>query len=354
MRWFLGFFIALSIVSCAQQEKVLDSGIGAQELAAVRTKLEKALSRQVATFELQVIDVAKLARDLTAGHGTLPLVTPENQIVEWEFPAQAVQLRVEGLTHGTFKSEDGGKRVLLPPEQNFRFGGCEIRSAQSQVCGALTIMDAKQTMVSGMAVQSRTGLSFFEPVNLVLGVDVYPNLHIVYSTEGAEPVFFSDDEEPEHEADVAVSVASASPDVVMKETSIVLDGDASYYQIDPTTVWARQEEVFNVTSFWLKYESLSIESPETALWSLDLTIKGQEVWVSGGPDTTSSSDLKAIIMDPNYLLLTPVTYQELHYLHWGRTDIDGLGRAAGVGGQYRGRYYFGGHKSRNHAYGRSN
>ncbi|NIR45398.1 MAG: hypothetical protein GWN99_13350 [Gemmatimonadetes bacterium] len=319
--------------------------------------MAEALRGDVTRFEIVELDMEALVQGLETGTIVLPLADPENQIVELELPAQQVQLRADGLVEGALRTgAEEVDRVALPPEQNYRIGQCVRTREQFSGCGSLTILDEGRTMVGGILVHERLGLTFFEPVDMIIGGRQNPGLHIIYNVTGTEVTEFGEGEEPEvvglGPADMSrpipARLASLSAETAFKETSIVLDGDVEFYEIDKSTVWSRQEEVFNTVSVVYGFlEPLSAESPNNSNWGLDLEIKGQEVWVSGGPTTTDGDDLIAEITDPNYFLLNPVADTEVHYLFVGYNVAGLYGKAAGIGNSSG----FGSGAGKNHAFG---
>ena len=93
-----------------------------------------------------------------------------------ELPAERIQLLEPGLTTGYLKNGTHEEAVPLPPEQNFILGD------QRASLGGFTIMDQAQTMVSGMVMEPSVGVTFFEPVDLLLGGRSNPGLHIQVGT----------------------------------------------------------------------------------------------------------------------------------------------------------------------------
>lgn len=322
-------------------------------LDQIRQQVAEILSGDVSRFEVVEVDMAVLVESLEAGRILLPLADPDNQIVELELAAQPVQLRAEGVTEGGLRSGPGEVELVpLTQEQNFRIGECVSKEEEFNGCGSLTILDEGQTMIGGLLVHQELGLTFFEPVDLIIGGRENPGLHIIYNVTGTEVIDFGEGEEPEVIALQPAKAPGMSADLYLatayRDTNIVLDGDVSFYEIDKSTVWSRQEEVFNAVSIVYGFiEPLSAESPNISNWGLDLDIKGQEVWISDGPTTTDGDDLIDEITDPNYFLLNPVTDTELHYLFIGYDVTDLYGQAAGIGSSSG----FGGGPGENHAFG---
>ena len=138
------------------------------------------------------------------------------------------------------------------------------------------------------------------------------------------------------------------PKYVERATRIVLDSDRTFFNANPATVFSRQLAIFN--DFTLLYEiiePLSFENPETVRWRLDLTIKGQETWGSGGPSTTDNNALINELAAPGYFLLNPVTDDEIHLFFVGYDVNNVFGQAAGIGTASGG---LGGASGKNHVF----
>jgi hypothetical protein len=319
--------------------------------------------------------VAGLSKGLESGVARLPLVNNKGQKVTLKLPAQRIQLRDPDLISGFLKAgkpeNPSIEKVKLPPEQNFRLGetGQEVLDKDRANCGALTIMDEAQTMISGMVIGPSVGVTFFEPVDLILGGRSYPGLHILYNIMDTVPVAFPDEEQPSHvELPQAAILGKIDPAdyAIFKQTKIVLDGDVQFYEFDESTVWSRQEAIHNNVA--LIYEVIE---PLSGGWGLHIPIKGQEVWISGGPPPTPlnagsislypyhhaphyvASELMNELKDPAYLLINQVEEDELHlfivdYPVRRKDYTGGLGgQAAGIGNNRGG---IGGGAGRNHAF----
>lgn len=252
--------------------------------------------------------------------------------------------------------------VALPAEQNFRLGegGCEPPPPDTQdtqltppaLCGALSIIDDKNAMVSGMIwmPESDEGdpgrlmldvFSFFEPVDQILGTPgENPGMHVVYTSEDTVNPFTDDEEpglpppqEPIGRNTLLGRVAGmASPDSQfifplyrVFNTKIVLDGSKEFYAQNPATVWSRMDAIHNVTD-WM----YTVVEPWSFDWKLNLAIKGMEVWVSGGPNSTDSVGLTNQLTAPGYFLINSVTNDEIHHFFVGYNVVGVYGRAAGI------------------------
>lgn len=318
-------------------------------------RLAEALSGDVLKFQLQKIDVVELSKDLERGVAHLPLVNEKGEVVTLTLPAERIQLREPGLTTGYLRAgsreSPSIEEVTLPPEQNFRLGDYSQEKPEREraSCGALTIMDEAQTMVSGMVIEPSVGVTFFEPVDLILGGRSNPGLHILYNIRDTVAVVFPDEEQPKQlegfrEALNRVTAMALTSAPTLKQTRVVLDGDVQFYNVDRATVWSRQEAAHNCL---LLIYGL-IEPLSSGTWGLYIPIKGQEVWVSGGPSTKDGDDLIDELVDPNYFLINQVDEDELHYFFVGYTVTGLYGKAAGIGSAAGG---FGGGAGKNHAFG---
>jgi len=329
----------------------------------LESRLAEVLRGDVFSFQLFQLDVDALSMGLETGTLVQPLVDEQNKLLEEELEVRRIQLRAPEHTRGILRSgpltKPETRTVPLPPERNYLLGECSREEYRNQtdkiseraiVCGSLSILDADGSMISGIVVHPKIGTTFFEPVDQLLGGQSYPHWHLAYNIRGTHPVIFSEEEVPRGSADINSSqrtfhkLASPLPDFTFKGTSIVLDGDVRFYNINTSTVWARQEAAH--LAVWLIY--LLIEPLSSADWGLDIPIKGQEVWISGGPTTTDGDNLINEITDPNYFLLNSITDTELHYLFVGYSVTDLYGKAAGIGTDSGG---FGGGAQRNHAFG---
>ena len=346
----------------------------------IKERLAEVLSGDVSKFQLINIDVAGLSKGLENGVARLPLVNNKGQKVTLKLPAQRIQLREPDLISGFLKAgkpeNPSIEKVKLPPEQNFRLGetGQEVLDKDRANCGALTIMDEAQTMISGMVIGPSVGVTFFEPVDLILGGRSYPGLHILYNIMDTAPVAFPDEEQPSQvepprkvqdigkipqQLPQAARLGKLDPAdyAIFKQTKIVLDGDVQFYEFDESTVWSRQEAIHNNVA--LVYEVIE---PLSGGWGLHIPIKGQEVWISGGPpkgwhgaptNYYVASELMNELVDPDYLLINQVEEDELHlFLVDNRVALKDLskwigGKAAGIGNSRGG---IGGGAGRNHAF----
>jgi hypothetical protein len=317
----------------------------------VEDQLREVLGDEVTAFEVVDLDVAALASSLAEGRATLPVVTAKGELLEITLPALPAQLREEGVTTGMLRSARGVRRVPLPAEQAYRLGDCPDGDA----CATATILDDAATMVSGLVVTADDEVSYYEPVNQLLETDGYPGLHVVYSDANTLDLEIDDetamrDREPEFEPEEPDDPGTGLDEAryVERSTRIVLDGDRTFFNANPATVWNRQLAIFN--DFTLLYEviePLSFENPETVRWRLDLTVKGQEVWGSGGPSTTDNDDLIDELTAPGYWLLNPVTDDEIHLFFVGYDVANVFGQAAGIGTAAGG---IGGSAGQNHVF----
>jgi len=327
---------------------------------SLEQELVSKLKGDVATFQLIELDMDKLAAGLNredtvsvpvtgAGGEGITLVSTLSERVFLRDPELSVAI-------GKMSKPDEKPSTVpmkLAPERNYRVmvNFPPKEKNESWLYGALTILDDDETMVSGMIMDSELGISFIEPVDIILGTRQNPGLHIVYNIKDTFMFTCSNEDEEYETSNVGQSnylnKSSVTSLAIMPTphfyTNIVLDGDQQFYNIDPSTVWSRMESVFNNVDF-----IYSINEPLSLDWGLHLTVKGLEVWISGGPTTTNKVALSNELEDPGYFLIHPVEKDEIHFFFVGY-DVSGVyGRACGIGNS--GSDWFGGSEGRNHAY----
>jgi hypothetical protein len=327
---------------------------------SLEQQLATRLKGDVATFQLIKLDMDELVAGLHRGNSVpVPLTgAGGEEITIVNTLSESIFLRDPDLFSAIGKISKPDEKpftrpIKLPPERNYRvmvnFPAKEKNEAW--LYGALTILDDDETMVSGMIMDSKLGITFIEPVDIIMGTREYHGLHIVYNIKDTF-MFTCSNEYKEYRASKAglfdyPKNPAVTPQAMMPTphfyTNIVLDGDQQFYAIDPSTVWSRMESVFNNVHF-----IYSIIEPLSLDWGLHLAIKGMEVWISGGPTTTNKVTLGNELEDPGYFLIHPVEKDEIHFFFVGY-DVSGVyGRACGIGNS--GSDWFGGGEGLNHAY----
>lgn len=300
----------------------------------VTDQLSERWGDQVESFVLRDLSMGEIAEGLEAGSVTLPVVDPDGEIREVTLASGSVQLRVPDLDQGVERSgpttDPAVEEVPLPPEQNYVLGRCtEVEQVDSETpCGGGTLLDDDRTMLGAMVIHPDVGTAYIQPVDLVLDDPATSGLHVLYNEAATPTVVFSEDEQPPLQSPPAPGPDGAARELThtRESTQIVLDGDVEFYDEDPSTVWRRQE--LNLLIPRLAYVAMEWNSVHR--WELDLSIKGQEVWVSGGPSTTDGEELNETLGDPNYFLVHSVEDDELHFFHVGY-GVPGLyGRAGGI------------------------
>ncbi|MFB6098625.1 MAG: M12 family metallo-peptidase, partial [Salinibacter sp.] len=284
-----------------------------------------------------------LAEGLEAGQATVPIATPDTEIVEMTLASAPANLRPDSVDTGLLRQgPETAEQVPLPPEASFFVGAC--RESGATPCGGLTILDQDQTMVRGLVRHSDYGLSYIQSVNQTLGTDQYPGLHIIYNAEHAAPPTFSEAESPKpnySESNVGGSGLGKSSGRVEGKTSVVLDGDAQFYNSDPSTVWRRQESLM----FAVQLTTYLIEPATSGTWSLKLSIAGQEAWTTGGPSSDNGENVIDRLEDPGYYLINSLSEDQLHLFLLGYNvaspengglDYGLLGLAGGIGHKKKG------------------
>ena len=318
-------------------------GTDQESYPVVADRLGEQFGEQVTRFELRDLNVGEIYDQLEAGSVQLPVAGTENSVTEVELQARSVQLRAPGLEEGARRSgittDPGVERVPLPPEQNYVLGTCE--GGQASSCGGVTVLDDDRTMVGGVVLHPDVGTSFLQPVGVLL--DDLPEgtprgLHVLYHQDNTEPISFPEEEglvdggSADVQPDASRSV-SASHDATGKETGVVLDGDVDFFEQDTATVWRRQE--LNMLIARLTFALIEPNSGSPHSWGLDLEIKGQEVWLAGGPDTTDGAALgEDVLEDSNYFTVHDVESDEMLVFYVGY-EVGGrgyYGRAGGIPG----------------------
>ena len=290
----------------------------------LETQVQEALGSQVTALQVRDINVSEIAGELDRGETTLPYVTPENEVVEMTYESRPANLRPDSVDTGVLREgPETSEQVPLPPEQSYFLGDPE----NTFRLGGLTILDDDQTMLRGLVRHSDYGISYIQSVNQILQTDDYPNRHVIYNIENTGEVNIGDEEVYSSTNGNGSGQAGGAKLNVDRSASVVLDGDVQFYQKDPNTVWRRQESLFLA----VQVTNGIIEPISSDNWRLDLSIAGQEVWVSGGPSSTSHGTLMRRLEDPNYYLIHPLSPKQMHLFLVGY-DVNGLaGRAGGIG-----------------------
>lgn len=295
-----------------------------------KDQVQEVLGSEVTDFQIIEINVEEVFNGLETGEATVPIATPNNEIRELTLPSQAANLRPEDVDEGVLREDDQTTQLVpLPPLQSFYVGEC-MQSDVFDICGGLTVLDDDQTMLRGLIRHSDFGVSYVQSVNHILGTDSFPDIHVVYNMENTAPVDFSEDESPRPN-DGANALQNITPKLDTDgSTSVVLDGDVEFYEINPSTVWRRQESLMLAVQLTMGL----IEPLTSDTWRLTLRIAGQEVWVSGGPSTNDGDELISRLEDPGYFLINSLSDEQMHLFLLGY-DIDGtlLGKASGIGNQ---------------------
>jgi len=320
---FVILFAAIGCDTVATQEEGEDQQPGDISNEELASRVQDAFGSQVAELQVRKISVGDVVQELESGETTLPLVTPENEVVETTVRSRPADLRPDSVETGILREgPETYETVRLPPEQSYLLGGQD----NARRLGGVTILDDEQTMLRGVLRHSDFGLSYIQSVNHVLQTDDYPNFHVVYNIEhtrdfeiGDGDVYGSADTNGDRQGRAKLNVDASA--------SVVLDGDVNFHDADPNTVWRRQESLFLAAQIT---DGL-IEPISSDTWRLDLSIAGQEVWVSGGPSTTSHGTLINQLEDPNYFLIHSLSEKQMHLFLVGY-DVNGLaGRAGGIG-----------------------
>lgn len=310
---------------------------------AVADRLQNQFGEQVTGFELRELDVSGLSEQMRQGSVQIPVATEQNDVQEVQLDARSIELRRPELEQGVMRSgaptDAGVERVPLPPEQNYVLGTCE--GGESLRCGGLTVLDDARTMIGGVVMHPDVGTTFVQPVGMLL--DELPDgtpegLHVLYHQENTRAISYPDGEGLVQEASGSTGASDPMPvapdhGATGKSTGVVLDGDVEFYEQDTTTVWRRQE--LNMLIARLTYALIEPASGSPHSWELDLKIKGQEVWVRGGPDTTDAAALvEDVLEDEDYFTVHEVDSDEMlvFYVGYEVGHSGYYGRAGGIPG----------------------
>lgn len=305
----------------------------------VETQVQEALGSTVSDFQILEIDVGQVTDDLGSGETTVPVVTRDNEVVEVTYQSRPANLRPDSVDTGFLREgPEATEEVALPPEQSYLLGDPE----NPRRTGGLTILDDDRTMLRGLTRHSDFGVSYVQSVNHLLRTDDHPDLHVVYNAENTEEFDIHDGQYVSAESGTGDSDAKLDLETD-ESTGVVLDGDVDFYNADPNTVWRRQESLL----LGVEVTNEFVEPLTSERWRLDLSIAGQEVWVSGGPSTTDPDQLMNELEDPGYFLIHSLSEKEMHLFLVGY-DVSGLaGRAGGIGTPNGG---WGGGSSDNHLF----
>ena len=334
----LVIFVALS--AC---DSITDSPLEEESYPAVADQLQNQFGAQVTDFQLRELNVGDLADQMDAGRVELTVVSAQNSLATVELDARSVQLLAPGLAEGVLRSgpptQASAQTVPLPVEQNYVLGTCE--GGETPRCGGLTVLDDAHTQVGGVVMHPDVGTTFIQPVATLL--DELPEgtpqgVHVLYNQGNTEPISFPDDEGLIQQASAGDRQEASPPvladhDATGKSTGVVLDGDVQFYEQDPSTVWRRQQMNMLISRIVFAIGEPASGSPHR--WGLDLEIKGQEVWVAGGPTTTDAVALvDDVLGDPAYFTIHSVDSDELLIFFVGyEVGHSGYyGRAGGIPG----------------------
>ena len=339
----LVLLLAAALPAAANFEQIQDERLKGQIL--------EQLKGDVNDLTLLRYDVPALAKSMAEGKALVPLTSEKGDVIKAQVDANSVQVRSKdhpGVAYVmTGKGEDvKAEKVDIPREQNYVIGDCgnqEKRDSRLHTtCGALSILDEKQTMVQGMFVDPELGTSFVEPVGPILQSDKYEGVHIAYNRTQTVPLALNCDlEEPGPAPGSRDFHASA---LVGKKTNVVLDCDGQFFSADMWTAWSRQDSIHLITH--LVYGLL--EPILDGVWGLTIPVIQHQGWSLGyGPTTTDKVALSNEISSSSYHIYAPFTNDDLHFFFVGYNVSGVYGRACGIGTAGGG---IGGSAGKNHAY----
>ena len=296
------------------------------EEETIRADLDRVLGKMLEDYTVVAIDVDTLQTSFDRDEVTALSILSEDgqpQTVELSTRPQPVLGEVDVVYA---KDQDGKILKEEKPTEGLHYTlGCK----EGGTCGTLTVVDTADNMFEAMIVDPDLGVTIYESVgtlyeNLGLSEAIPDSKCAVLYNAAAHAVFELDDEPTLSgvEVDEGGDVVGGSWTI-----PIVLDADATYYAINPDTVWARQRSLLAATN--LIYAV--IEPDSSGLFDITFTLKGQEAWtVDGtGPDSLDNGDLTAILNSVDYAMVTQPEDTELSYFYVGYDMTGGTAGQAG-------------------------
>jgi hypothetical protein len=277
--------------------------------------------RSVDTYQ---VDLGELRRAFEAGTAVeFPAVDPKGEPTTIVVTAQRHDM-TELAREAELKAKDGATTAV-----QLRDDAHWILSCGEEPCGVFTFLDgnAEEPVQFEAAIVDRD-LAW---VLLESGPSLWENLHldswpddkcgVVYNgaLHGAVPLDDIGEDAPGGGTGQVEDASWAIP--------IVLDGDATFYNQNPDTAWARQRSllfVMNLITHWIEPQSAG---------NIDIyyQLKAQEAWttVDSGPTETDRYDLRDEINADDYIMGTHPEKNEVSYFSVG---YDMSGGIAGVAG----------------------
>jgi len=352
----IAILISALCLSIAGSFEAVDASVKFERACKDSGKIErhvrKVLGRNLPRFQLRSFDTRSF---MGSGGDAIEMLLPnkQNKLVRQKLQIRRNPGRADGLTTGFSKIGGRSKgrskhlKVKLPREHNYFLGGCKKGNL---TCGNLAVVG---NAVEGFVIDKNVGFSFFEPVDMLLarhGVKKWRgdrNCHILYNANFHSAIPFPNKSSStpavgerggimqshrqivrratralERVGDMLIEPAQAMP--YPTDLSIILDADAAFYSLSPSTWAARQLSVINgvrLIYWWL-------EPWSNNNWSIKLNVVGQEHWNPGyGPTTTNKDDLIEEINSLDYYMIKPPANDEVSYYFAG---YDLSGGIAGV------------------------
>lgn len=319
----------------------------------IERQVRKVLGENLPRFQLRSFNTRSFMR---SGGDAIEMLLPnkQNKLVHQKLEIWQSPGRVDGLTTGFVKTGGRSKgrskhrEFKLPPEHNYLLGACK---KGNPTCGNLAVVG---NAVEGFVIDKNVGFSFFEPVDMLLarhGVKNWRgdrNCHILYNADFHSAIPFPDLPSSTPAVGERRGIMQSHRQIVRRATRalervgdmliepaqaampypthppIILDADAAFYSLNPSTWAARQLSVINGVRviYWL-FEPWSNNN-----WSIKLNVVGQETWLPGnGPTTTNKDDLIEEINSLDYYMIKPPANDEVSYYFAG---YDLSGGIAGV------------------------
>lgn len=302
---------------------------------SISAMIEQSLRGGIPGAEVVRIEPAMIARAAEAGVPVaLPMVTEEGRLTELEViprasnPFSSDAVAATKSDRGAIESRSMASGAIF-----------DLTCADGTTCGVITMLDgetaADATRYEGMVIHDSVGWVFFESASSLLlnangrMTEVPEACGVVYNANdqyALQPEGSDDDptdggggwdEDPPAPKEDSGPVVAVIP--------IMLDSDASFYNLDPETWESRQFSTIVATSIIYGI----IEPITSNKFQIAFEIASQETWVKNGPTTTDGVKLSDEINDPDYYMINHHGDNELSYFFVGYDMSGGIGGRAG-------------------------
>lgn len=305
-----------------------------EDESAVVELLKPYLDGVIDQWQVVSFDQSLVERVVNSGGlAVFPAVTEQGEKADVSATVDALALSSEPKVAHTRDENKDAKTVDIPVTYGYTIG-CD---AADDSCGGITFFDplggdGEPTYFEGMLVGGGAGNVYFESAATLYSnlsgedpstLELDPSCGIVYNADLHEAIA--------EDIDLLTDEGSKSQGedcgIINADVNIILDADATFYALSPSTVWSRQRSLFNIVQIMYALSEPILGSP----WSLLLTLESQEAWTSGGPTETIGYLLTDELNDASYYMINPVENNEVSYFFLAYDLDSGLaGRAGGI------------------------